>query len=260
MKKILSFIFAGLMLFSLAACGNSSSGKDDDNDKKNSSDIVEDNNNVAGENSGFDDDEDSVQVGEYITFGSYEQDNDISNGKEPIEWLVLDVQDGKMLVVSKYALDCKKYNEEQVDLTWETCSLRSWLNDEFISEAFMSSELDRIPTVNVEADKETRYSYNNIEFGNDTQDKIFVLNTDEANEYFGSKSDRACKPTEFAVAKGAYESSSKDYEGNCWWWLRSPGAYQDNAARVVGGGGIQYDGIYVDKEDGAVRPAMWIEF
>ena len=31
-----------------------------------------------------------IQIGDYITFGSYEQDNDISNGKEDIEWLVLD--------------------------------------------------------------------------------------------------------------------------------------------------------------------------
>ncbi|MBP3696995.1 MAG: hypothetical protein J6J45_05560, partial [Clostridia bacterium] len=135
MKKLLSLILAGSMLFSLAACGDSSESKDDDSNKKNSSDIVENNGGVGEENDGFvadkgdfDADFSDTQVGDYITFGSYEQDNDLSNGKEPIEWLVLDKQDGKVLVISKYALDAKPYNDEYVDVTWETCTLRSWLN------------------------------------------------------------------------------------------------------------------------------------
>ena len=42
----------------------------------------------------------SISIGEYFAFGVYEQDNDLTNGKEPIEWLVLDVQDGEDLLLS----------------------------------------------------------------------------------------------------------------------------------------------------------------
>ena len=43
-----------------------------------------------------------ISVGDIITFGHYEQDNNLDNGAEPIEWIVLDVQDGKALLLSKY--------------------------------------------------------------------------------------------------------------------------------------------------------------
>ncbi len=52
----------------------------------------------------------NAEVGDYITFGLYEQDNDLSNGKENIEWLILELKDEKALVISKYALDSKPYN------------------------------------------------------------------------------------------------------------------------------------------------------
>lgn len=73
-----------------------------------------------------------AKVGDYVFFGAYEQDNNTANGKENIEWLVLEVKDGKALVTSKYALDCKPYNTSYTDVTWENCTLRRWLNNDFI--------------------------------------------------------------------------------------------------------------------------------
>ena len=75
-------------------------------------------------------------VGNSVSFGSYEQDNNPANGKEEIEWIVLDVQGDRSLLISKYALDCKKYNTEWTDGTWESCSLRKWLNSDFLNAAF----------------------------------------------------------------------------------------------------------------------------
>lgn len=263
MKKLLSLILAGSMLFSLAACGGSSESKDDDSNKKNSSDIVENNGGVGEENDGFVADKDDsdadfsdTQVGDYITFGSYEQDNDLSNGKESIEWLVLDKQDGKVLVISKYALDAKPYNDEYVDVTWETCTLRSWLNDEFFSEAFTSSEKSQIPTVTVTADSNPNYDTNP---GNNTQDKVFLLSIDEANEYFDSDGERECKPTEYAIAQGAFMSESTGYEGNCYWWLSTPGRSSSYACSVYYNGYVYNNGSRVDNLIVAVCPAMWIE-
>ncbi len=112
-----------------------------------------------------------AKVGDYVAFGAYEQDNNTSNGKEDIEWLVLEVKDGKALVISKYALDRKPYNASYTDVTWETCTLRKWLNKEFINAAFSADEKAMIPTVTVPADKNPDYSTNP---GNATQDQVFA--------------------------------------------------------------------------------------
>ena len=190
--------------------------------------------------------------GDTVFFGAYEQDNNTSNGKEDVEWLVLEVKDGKALVVSKYALDCKQYNTSNTNVTWETCTLRKWLNTDFINSAFSSDEKAKIPTVTVSADENPDYSTNP---GNATQDQVFLLSITEANKYFGSDSARQCKPTDYAFANGAYVNS---VNGNCWWWLRSPGVTQDSAAYVHSSGDVYEPGSDVDIGTSAVRPAMWI--
>ena len=75
-----------------------------------------------------------------LKFGHYEQDNDTSNGPEEIEWRVLAAEGSRVLVISEYALDVKKYNAGSVGITWENCTLREWLNGEFFQTAFNSGE------------------------------------------------------------------------------------------------------------------------
>ena len=193
-----------------------------------------------------------AKVGDYVFFGAYEQDNNTSNGKEVVEWLVLEVKDGKTLVISKYALDCKQYNTSDTDVTWETCTLRKWLNNDFLGAAFSADEKAMIPTVTVSADKNPVFSTNP---GNTTQDQVFLLSMTEANKYFSSDSAKLCKPTDYAVANGAWENDSD----NCWWWLRSPGHLQNLAAFVFSGGSVGESGSNVDRDDCAVRPVMWID-
>ena len=194
-----------------------------------------------------------ANIGDTVRFGFYEQDNDISNGQENIEWLVLAKQDNKILVISDKALDCMPYNNEKyTKVTWETCALRKWLNSYFINSAFSSEEKAKIPTVTVSADKNPKYS---TDPGNATQDQVFLLSIAEAEKYFSSNSARRCTPTEYAIANGA--------ERSCLWWLRSPGKYSEHAADVQSGGDIYYAGyLYrtISAYDGdlAVRPAMWI--
>ena len=192
----------------------------------------------------------SVNVGDTYRFGSYEQDNNKSNGQEDIEWLVLAKEGTKILVISKEALDCKPYNTSYTDVTWETCTLRKWLNNDFINAAFSADERTMIPTVTVSADKNPDYSANP---GNATQDQVFLLSITEVNKYFSSDSARQCKPTDYAVANGAWD------RGNCWWWLRSPGYSQNIAAYVNNDGDVDEFGTYVDRANCAVRPALWID-
>ena len=198
-------------------------------------------------------------VGSTVFFGAYEQDNDTSNGKEDIEWLVLAKSGNKMLVISKYALDGQEYNTSYTSVTWETCSLRKWLNGTFINNAFSAEEQAMIPTVNVAADKNPDYI---TDPGNATQDKVFLLSITEANQYFTSDEARKCAPTDYAIAQGAYTSDiyKAGGRGTCWWWLRSPCDTQYMAA-FVNCLGVVYGYSYsVGVDYGAVRPALWIEF
>ena len=118
-----------------------------------------------------------ASVGEYVYFGSYEQDNNVTNGNEAIEWLVLEKEEDKILVVSKYALDCQPYNTEWTDITWESCTLRNWLNDIFLNKAFTEEERTMIPIVTVNADNNPDYSTN---VGGYTEDQVFLLSISEA--------------------------------------------------------------------------------
>ena len=192
-----------------------------------------------------------ANVGSHVFWGSYEQDNNTSNGKEDIEWLVLTKEGNKILVVSIYALDCQQYHEFIDDVTWETCSLRKWLNGTFLRTSFSSEEQNSIVSSTVTADKNPLY---NTSPGNNTTDKIFLLSITEADKYFSSDSTRRCQGTAYCYARGAY----KDNIGNSWWWLRSPGNYSDGVVRIYSAGGIHAQGIPVT-ESGAVRPALWID-
>ncbi len=208
------------------------------------------------------------KAGDYVVLGSYEQDNNKANGKEDIEWLVLATEGDKALVISRYALDYQRYNETSSDVTWETCSLRKWLNSTFISDAFNSDEQNCIISSTVSADKNPTYG---TDPGKDTTDKVFLLSIEEANKYFSSKDARICAPTDYAIAKGAYTNSgyTVDVDGRptFWWWLRSPGSNSNYAALVNCDGyvndygsdvAVGVHGRYVDMDYAAVRPALWI--
>lgn len=190
------------------------------------------------------DNNNSVTVGKYITFGSYEQDNNLANGKEPIEWLVLAKQGDKVLVISKYAIDRQVYSETWTGMTWKNCALRSWLNNKYLNTAFTSSERSRIQTTVTDPDGSTK-------------DKVFLLSVDEALKYFGSENILLkCKATEYAVEQGLWIDS----DGVCGWWLRLP---ESNPGRVgcVDNGGTIGEGIGTlidDFNNDGVRPAMWI--
>ena len=193
-----------------------------------------------------------ARVGDTVTYGTYEQDGDYDNGKEAIEWIVLDKQDGKLLLVSRYALEGTSYNYDVYGpMTWEKCSLRKWLNTGFMKEAFTQKEIKHIPTMRVSADKNPEYD---TDPGNDTEDQVFLLSISEAEKYFKTGDERRCKPTEYARIMGAYNN-----EGYCSWWLRSPGDYYDEAACVRFAGAVSCVGGNVPSSGYAVRPALWVD-
>lgn len=198
-----------------------------------------------------------LEVGDIYTFGKCEQDNNTLNGKEKIEWIVLEKKNGKILVISKYALDCMPYNTDDSSVTWETCSLRAWLNNEFINNAFTGEQQSMIQTIKVANYDNSRY---NTDGGNNTKDKVFILSIDEVNKYFASDEARKCAPTAYAVAQRFHQRDeySMGDKAPCRWWLRSPGIAQWKVADVDGDGDVYVHGNGANFDTPYVRPALWI--
>ena len=194
----------------------------------------------------------SCQVGDTVVLGTYEQDGVSSNGAEAIEWVVLAKEDGRALLLSKYALDCRPYNDDYDDVTWATCDLRSWLNGEFYEAAFSAGEQALVAESDLTNPDNEGYGTSG---GADTQDRVFLLSIDEVGQYLPTDEERVCLPTAQAVANGAWTNSDT---GACLWWLRSPGYASRYVADVHSFGSVNSNGWFVANDDHAVRPALWV--
>ena len=208
----------------------------------------------------------SLKTGSTFRMGRYEQDNNINNGPESIEWQVLTVQNDRALVISKYALDFKAYNDTITDITWENASLRKWLNNDFYNTAFNSTEKNQILLVTNENPDNPQFG---IDGGNRTQDRIFVLSFEEAEKYFKNDQSRICEVTDYAAAgqAAAYASkgmSAPPLNGNAAWWLRTPGENSLKTVFVALDGSIYYYGygamvLFNGTAYNDVRPAFWVK-
>ncbi len=198
----------------------------------------------------------------------------------PIKWRVLSNSGGEVFLISEYGLDDQLYNDKNVNVTWEKCSLRKWLNGEFLSMAFSKSEKKFIKTKKI---KNKGNSENGSKGGNATKDKVFLLSvSDVKNKKYGFKekgtgydSRKAfyCGPTEYARAKGALTSDDSSEWGSDttedgyytgFWWLRTPGNTNQDVAFVDLWGNIMERGFNVWEDGGynyyvsTVRPAMYL--
>ena len=166
-----------------------------------------------------------------VYFGHYWQEDTNGDGvadqkdeKTPIRWRILSKEGNDAYVIADQVLDAKPYNEERVDVTWETCTLRSWLNGEFYDTAFTSEEQDAII-------KQRLSNPDNEEYGtagdNDTEDKVYLASLqDVVNVEYGFQPKSSFRDqarlgmaTEYASGQGVYVNG----EMGSWWWLRSPG-------------------------------------
>ena len=202
---------------------------------------------------------------------------------EPIKWRVLNRNGNDALLLADVALDDQKYNTNCEDVTWETSSMRSWLNGygasvnqpktdyskkNFINSAFTSTQKNAIKTTSVANDNNINYETTGE---NNTSDKIFLLsesevyNTDTAAGY-GFVKDRytydearrsRCSTYAYAMGTYRYYTTAK-YNGNIWWWLRSPGYYGSDAARVGSSGWVRSKGSSVYYRTVGVRPALYL--
>ena len=195
------------------------------------------------------------QETETYTFGSYEQDGDSSNGKEPIEWLVLDRDGDRALLLSKYALDYQSfmpfYEPVTEPYTWESCSLRRWLNGTFLNAAFSADEQQRLLTTTVITSPGSLHRENGPVT---TEDRVFLLSNTEVYAYFASEAATAAEYTAYALSENPWPGNAAT-PGPADWWLRTTDGYDHPdgvyADGRVGEGARAYEGEYV-------RPAIWI--
>lgn len=208
----------------------------------------------------------SLNVGDPVTFGTYEQDNIRSNGKEDIEWTVLDIRGRSALLLSDYGLDMHVFNDETARTNWSTCSMRSWLNSSFYNTAFSAEDKQIIETVNVDnsASQGDRESVP----GPNTRDKVFLLSYKEAWNYLPSSYDRMCIPTDYALSRYAMSSGKymKNGVNTTYWWLRTSGRTDVIALLVMSDGSKGYDNVSwghhahdnMYSSGGCIRPAVWV--
>jgi len=180
---------------------------------------------------------------------------------EPIQWRVLSNTNGELFVMAEKILDSKAYNQMNTNVTWETCSMRSWLNNDFYNTAFSSTEKSEINTSTVvNADN----PWNGTEGGNNTNDKLYLLSyADTVYTAYGFSSyyntcdaARQAQGTDFSKSSGLYVLNSNPYWGNSHWWLRTPGSTQYSACGVDFDGSVYDYYYYVNSPCVGVRPAL----
>ena len=188
------------------------------------------------------------KVGETIEFGNYPQEED--GTEKPIEWIVMKNEGNQVLLLSKYVLDVKPYNEEWEGVTWQTSDIRQWLNNEFYTTAFNKSEKAKIQTSLIKNEDNSEHGTSGE---NDTEDKVFLLSEKEAKTLFSNDDERIAKATGYAEKSGVYVEEKKESV----WWLRSPGDIgSDSAALVISDGWIISSGMRVNDDSDGVRPAL----
>lgn len=199
--------------------------------------------------------ENGIVTWDCVYFGYYPQSNDGKGGfkVEPIKWRVLHVDGDDAFLIADKHLDVQPFNRATTDITWDRCTLRSWLNgysgesnksgvnfssNNFIDKAFTSSEQEAIYDTDVSGI---------------ARDKIYLLSIGEAQIIdYGFPNDWKVSPTR-EVKETDYASKKGIYTG---WWLRSSGDILARAACMDFDGGIKFSGVTVSKQDVAVRPVL----
>lgn len=195
-----------------------------------------------------------ITAGSIITFGHWLQHSNRPYAPAPIEWIVLETDGETAVLISRYGLAEMAYHNEQSNVTWETCTLRAWLNSEFLDTAFTAEEQAQIRTVNVTT---CGYAEDDDWISFSTNDRVWLLSADEAECGFASDDERKCLPTEQALSYDKWFWNEVYGDGlECPWWLRSSGDSPDTASVVTDEGIVYSGGWTVSTKDAAVRPVI----
>lgn len=175
---------------------------------------------------------DKAQIGDSVVFGSYEGCN---------EWIVLDKDGDRVLLLSKYAIKEGQYHDKWSYTSWENCTLRKWLNNDYIDEAFSEEEQELLIDTKVDNKKDTG---SNEDDGNDTIDKVYILSMKEVEKYLQTEEER----------KLTLKNQDEIY-----WWLRTPGAKVPRGDVVSKQGELWPNSEIIHHVSGGIRPVLWVD-
>ena len=192
-----------------------------------------------------------VSVGEIVTFGSYEQDGNRGNGKEPIEWIVFAFDDEQVWLLSRYILDMQPYHSVNTKISYKNSDINYWLNTTFLNNAFTSSEQNRL--LDLDADAAVNPQHSGTKQGGDVYAKVALLSIEEIQEYFPSESKRLAQGTPYASQQTKLFVSDNGYSP---WWTRTLGKSTSLATLVRSDGTINYDGRDLDVDMFGIRPCI----
>lgn len=191
----------------------------------------------------------------YIVFGSYDmidQNKNKDDKKEPLEWKIVeyDEDNSRVLLLSRYIIDLQPINDNnEPEVTWENCTLRNWLNTTFLAEAFSDKQQKMILKADLRNIDKNSYG---VSSGENTKDRIFLLNYDDVTNY-------KCFSAEKALLATRYDGS--EYV----WWLRSKGNGTIKFQYIRENGTIDAGGSYYYSSSSSspvnilgVRPALYL--
>lgn len=158
------------------------------------------------------------EIGTSVLFGEY-------------KWLMVEKETDKVLLVKSEPINGYAYHDKSENITWAECSLRDYLNAEFMDETFCQQMKDRILETEIVVPDNKQYK---TKGGKNTVDKVFLLNDEQAKEY-----------------KEILDNYTRD------WWLINPGNSQ-NTAQYVSYGEIMDYGYEVSNKNIYIRPAIWV--
>ena len=190
----------------------------------------------------------NTSIGDIVCFGLYEQDNDLSNGKEEIEWVVLDIIGEEYILITKDAILYEEYGMSY----WTESVLRKKLNNTFYNSAFGFYQQNIILESLVEPDDKLDYldDYDSSSFES-SYDKVYVLSVSEVKKYFKSQEDLKCYSSNYVIHKATEDGweSTAQYSINncCWWGLRSPGMNEEGQTDTRYTNLVRFDGLRSDQ-------------
>lgn len=160
----------------------------------------------------------NAKIGESVTYGMYIQEQSIA----PIEWNIIDQQDGKVLLLSRHILDAQPYSGE--------VSLQTWLTDTFSKTAFNNQESAAIS-------------------------EILILNKNQIDTYLEEKEYAQCEPTSYATDNGLFSNYASEYS----WWVNEE-SFSSGKHYVASLYGYVGANVSDDSNKNGVRPAIWVSF
>lgn len=173
--------------------------------------------------------------GDNINFGSYYG--------HPIEWEVLEQKGNNVLLISKYGLTCREYNDKLENTSWAECTLREWLNKTFLEKSFSSMEKVKMIKHKVNAEVVSGHELNP---GENTMDFVHILSVDDYERFYDSN----------VHHWHCYLAKDKKTKRQC--WLRNYGLDRTRAAFVGRSGTLHLGGSEVIKPRNTVRPVILI--